>query len=355
MTKILVLSNMYPSRNAPEYGIFVKKFVSQVEELKVSYDKIILHKGKNKIDKVIKYLYFFSKIFITILLKKYDVIYIHYPSITGIPVILASKFKKIKIYTNIHGTDLVPVSNLEKKLAKNTIKLLEKSNKIIVPSKYFKKIIVEDYLINPRDIMIYQSGGVDENIFFPIESKKYSKDEITLGFVGRIVPEKGWKNIIEALEIIIKLNLEIDIKIIIVGDGKDYEKFKENLILLSEFIDIEMITSVNQNKLNIYYNKFDVLLFPTFKESLGLVGLESLSTGTPVIGTDIPPVNEYIVDRGNGFLFKKGSSEELTAAIIKFINLDFSQRSNMSKNAYGSAKKYFSSNIIDNLEKILKQ
>lgn len=353
MNKILILSNMYPDEHSPEYGIFIKNFVNQIEELEIPYDKIVLYKTRNKMEKIFKYGYFFIKILITILFKNYNIIYVHYPSITGIPVIIASKLKSIDIYTNIHGTDLIPVSNLEKKLLKNTIKLLKISKKIITPSRYYKNIVTNKYLIDSSDVAVYQSGGINENIFFPINQKKYRNNKVTLGFVGRIVPEKGWKNIIEALKIIIKLELKFDIKLIVIGDGKDYTKFKDNLNLLSKFIDIEINTSVAQKKLNEYYNKFDVLVFPTWKESLGLVGLESLATGTPVIGTNIPPINEYIKDSNNGFLFKKESSEDLALSIIKFIKLDSLQRRNMQRNAYNSSKKYFSSNVLNNLKNII--
>lgn len=75
-------------------------------------------------------------------------------------------------------------------------------------------------------------------------------------------------------------------------------------------------------ELNELYNQSDVMIFPTMLyESLGLVGIEAMACGCPVIGSNIGCLPEYIKDGITGFLFESGNSHELAERITYFINL----------------------------------
>src|SRR5699024_9940567 len=100
---------------------------------------------------------------------KYDIIYIHYPSISAIPILKIIRIKKLNIFTNIHGTDADPVTSKEIRLEKNTQKISKLSKKIIVPSQYFKELVVNKYNINENKVTVYPSGGVDTNVFYPMD------------------------------------------------------------------------------------------------------------------------------------------------------------------------------------------
>lgn len=352
MNKILILSNMYPNTTNPEYGIFVKNFVDQIKILKIPYEKVVMSKTKNRFRKIINYIIFFSKAIFKMLFGDYKAIYVHYPSISGIPVIFVSLFKNIIIYTNVHGTDVLPVSNLEKKLVKNTSKLLNNSEKIIVPSNYYKNIIVEDFKIENPNIYIYPSGGIDSEIFYPIENLNVESNKFTFGFVGRIIKTKGWKVFTEALKKIEQEYIDIDIKIIVIGEGKDYDDLLSQLNELELFLEVELVPFVNQERLNEYYNEFDALIFPTFKESLGLVALEAMFTGTPVIASDISPLNNYINHQSNGVLFKKGSSIDLKNKMIDFINAKERKKKDMGIRAFKSSRIYSKEHAENTLKNI---
>src|SRR5699024_10007702 len=105
--------------------------------------------------KAIRYFWFFIKTFVVLLIKNYDIVYLHYGSITSIPVLWAAKFKKMNIYTNVHGTDVCPVTDKEKKLERNTEKICGISSKVIVPSLYFKKIILAKYVVGKENCVVF--------------------------------------------------------------------------------------------------------------------------------------------------------------------------------------------------------
>lgn len=347
--KILLLSNMYPSTSYPSYGIFVKNFADNLESNGITYDKVVMLKSNTKLKKLYTYFTFFIKAFFTVLLKKYDIVYIHYPSITAIPVLIVSKIKKINIYTNIHGTDADPVTEKEKKLEKNTGKAVKISEKIIVPSQYFKDMISKKYNLAEEKISVYPSGGINTELFYPqleneIEATRkellVESEEMIIGFVSRIEKPKGWKIFIEALNELKKQKKLMNVKVIIIGSGSEENKLKT---LITEYqLSENVITKklVSQSELNNYFNAFDFFVFPTEKESLGLVALEAMATKTPVIGSNIAPLNNYIVPKETGFLFEKENPIELTKAIINMMELNTADFAEMKEQAFKKSQEY---------------
>src|SRR5699024_6610064 len=109
-------------------------------------------------------------------------------------------------------------------------------------------------------------------------------------------------------------------------------------------INIEYFSFTDHYNLNIYYNKFDALIFPTYKESLGLVALEAMATGTPVIASDIPPLNNYIENKKNGLLFDKGSSYSLKEQMQFFMMLKQKELDILHKNAFNESRNYSEDN-----------
>lgn len=351
--KVLLLSNMYPSTAHPSYGVFIKNFANNLESNQISYDKVVMFKSDTKTKKLYSYLIFFLKVFFTVLFKKYDVIYIHYPSITAIPVLMVSKFKELTVYTNIHGTDADPVTKKEKNLEKNTKRTIEISEKIIVPSLFFKDMIKKKYTIAEEKIVVYPSGGINTQIFYPQTKKSIQRtrnklygesNNIIIGFVSRIESPKGWVTFVESLNELNKQNKLSNIKAVIIGSGseeieltaliKDYQ--------LSDYVIRENL--VSQLELNDYFNSFDFFVFPTKKESLGLVALEAMATKTPVLGSNIAPLNDYIISGKNGFLFEKENYRELTRFIMEILELKTSDFIEMKERAFNTSQEYTKEN-----------
>lgn len=98
------------------------------------------------------------------------------------------------------------------------------------------------------------------------------------------------------------------------------------------------------------------MIFPTMLyESLGLVGLEAMACGCPVIGSNIGCLPEYVKDGITGFLFESGNSHELVDKIINFYELSTSQREKMQLEAIKMAQRYDSDKISQVLVSKLKE
>ena len=143
-------------------------------------------------------------------------------------------------------------------------------------------------------------------------NRNYKKDN-TLGYVGRLENEKGILELLEAIKSI-KEKLP-QVNWCIIGAGSLKEKVIEFLKNNNLNNTVKLFDPVAQDKLNEFYGNFDCLVFPTYRESLGLVAVEAMSCGVPVLGSDIPALREYISHKNNGYLFEAKSSSAITDAV----------------------------------------
>lgn len=360
--RILVISNMYPSNKVPNYGTFVKNFCNQLDELNINYKKVVMTKDSNKI---FSYLFYYIKICFHVLFSKYDYVYVHYASHNALPLLLLKKIKNFHVFTNVHGGDVVPQTSMQRKMQKYTMELLEISRKVIVPSLYFKNLMIAKYNISQEKITIYPSSGVNNKVFFPYsvdQKQNIHFDNINknsnisyIGFVSRIESGKGWDTFLNAISLLKEKGFLLNKKVIIVGNGKEYDQFVELITNLDLSKHIILFQSLPQEKLADIYNILSVFCFPTEREgeSLGLVGLEALACGVPVIASNFAAPKDYIIDNYNGFKFEKGNSAELAKKLEEYFDLSIEERRKISQNAYLSCADYFSETLKEKLKLIL--
>lgn len=360
--KVLVVSNMYPNNKYPHYGTFVKKFTNEIEVLSITYDKIVMKKEENSLVKYFKYLFFYMHTFFRIILSSYDIVYVHYISHSSIPILLAKKFKNFRLFSNVHGSDVVPENSKQIMFQKITSRALQRSDKIIVPSQYFLDYVSKKYSINKGNIYIYPSGGVDTNIFNQKNSlevdrfmSKYNipNKKLTFGIAGRLSENKGWDTFLYAVHFLVKEG--IDANYIVVGNGREEKKYFElieKLNLSNHIIKLDMLP---QSELAIFYNVIDYLVFPSKREgeSLGLVPLEAMACGTPVISTNYAAPKDYIVDGVNGYTFPVDDYKLLSEKMKRIVIQSEKYNKELIKNAIHTSKKYQTEKTRVDLKKIL--
>lgn len=349
--RILVVSNMYPSKDAPSYGVFVKNFCDQLAELDISYSLSIMLKSRGRLSKVWSYINFYIKTFFKCILGKYDIIYVHYASHSSIPVIFASKFKKLHIYTNLHGSDVIPENKKQEKMQRFTRDILILSYKIIVPSKYFKRVVAKKYGVNLDKLYISHSGGVDRKIFFKEINVKKNFDILRIGFVGRISYGKGWNTLLNACSMLNNSNYHLTI----VGNGPQMNQMNAEIEKLHLSPYVKILDLIPQLQLRGIYNEIDVFVFPTEREgeSLGLVAIEAMACGTPVIASDFAAPSDYIINGYNGYKYEMGNAKKLSEILLKFQSLSYEERRCLELGALETAVLYSKENVTEELKHIL--
>ena len=343
-----MISPMYPSVKDPVYGTFIKTYFDLFCRYNSGTTNLICIRGRSYSlgAKVIKYLVFYSQIFYHLLFKKYDVIYVQTITTTIPPIKIVSAIKKINLVFNVHGSDVITVSRKTEFLKRLSIPLLYKAQLIVVPSDHFKSVVLDMFpRLKNGKVFVSPSGGVDICYFSP--SPNRSKI-MTLGYVSRIDNGKGWDDF---LELIAKLNCKgYKVKGIIVGRGADEGKLLQMIKIKELFNYIDYIGPVAHDKLPKLYNMFDLFVFPTRRsEALGLVGVEALACGVPVIGSNIGGIPDYIINGENGFLFKTGDIEDMFNKTILYFNLNTQEKDRMSRNARRMAEKFETNKVMKDL------
>lgn len=361
--KILLISNMYPSKRFPSYGVFVKNFEMGLIDKNINIEKIVLEKEIKKSKKIIKYIKFYIDIFLRIIIKKYDLVYVHYASHSAIPIILANKIKKINLFVNVHGSDVIPQKQNQYKYQKYVEKVLRISKKVIVPSIYFKELVINKYNINREKVEIYPSGGINEEKFYFINQKtelkkKYNINEemFVIGFVGRIDIGKGWDIFLKSLKNLVDNNKFEGKVALIVGSGSQINDFNNMINKLELNRYIIHFNLLPQSELKNIYNIIDVLCFPTMGESLGLVGLEAMMCGVPVIGSKVGALPEYIIENETGKLFEKSSYLDLANKVLELyveINNNHKNRTKYIEKCIAKAKEYESKKVNNEIYDII--
>lgn len=354
--KILLVSNMYPSKEHVNYGIFVKNFENAMLEEDVEFVNKALIKGKsqNVFEKIKKYFFFYFDIIRFSLRNDFDIIYVHYLTHSAIPFIFLRFFIKKPIVINVHGSDVFPISKLGRLLQWFTLHVLRSASLIVAPSKYFKNVLIKNFGISEDKIYEYPSGGINTSLFQPASVEK-TELFFYVGFVSRLDFGKGWDVLVEAIKIIREQNLIKNLKVIVIGEGCQKE---ELLNMIQEYHleeTIKYLGNIEHVELPKYYNDMDVFVFPTQREeSLGLVGLEAMSCGIPVIGSNNAGLKDYI-NNNNGFLFDTGDVESLKDILVEFYELSPEIKKKFSQNARYTAMQYDKISVNVKLKKTLEE
>jgi D-inositol-3-phosphate glycosyltransferase len=120
-------------------------------------------------------------------------------------------------------------------------------------------------------------------------------------FVGRIEPLKGIDVLLRAVS-----KMEGDFRLLAVGgDGKEAARQAELRALVDELGISERVSfldAVPHNDLPLYYNAADVCVVPSYYESFGLVALEAMACGVPVVASRVGGLRETVQDGETGYL-----------------------------------------------------
>ena len=331
---------MFPSSQTPSYGTFVKTNYDQLQKQGFTLEKVVLDTKHSKfLGKVFEYTNFFLKTVFKILFSKYDVIYVHYLTISTLPLLILSILgKKLRFIINIHGDDLVGERTIHKILGFANGRLLREAIGIVLPSEYFLNEMVKRFptLDLESKSHISYSGGVDLRVFKPNDICIRHQGNIVFGYVGRIEEGKGWEDLVKAIDL---LPSDLHAEFRFYGSGAQFELLRERasqsinskMIIVSGPIAYEQVPAV--------FRSFDYFIFPTHRESLGLVLLESMASGVPAIVSKIEPISTIYSFSKIGF-FETGDLESLKNSILNHYALSNEEYALIQASLLNQVKKY---------------
>ncbi|MGL5245495.1 MAG: glycosyltransferase [Sarcina sp.] len=218
---------------------------------------------------------------------------------------------------------------------------------MVAPSKWLANLVQKSYLNKYRVQVI--NNGIDLNIFKPTESNlrefydiKHKK--IILGVANVWDERKGLRYFLE-----LNKRLHSDYQIIIVGlTEKQKQELPSNIIGITRTNSVEELVKL--------YTVADVFVNPTLEEAMGLVNVEALACGTPVITFNTGGSIECI-DNTCGIIVNKGDINMLYEEITKYFN---NKKNNYAISSIERAHKYYDKNkrfldYVNLYEEIIKK
>jgi D-inositol-3-phosphate glycosyltransferase len=227
---------------------------------------------------------------------------------------------------------------------------VRESHRIIASTEREKDDIVRYYGASPEKIGVVPCG-VNRELFKPADKKTVRQklnldDDKILLFVGRIDPLKGVEQLLEAVSY---LKDNSTLRLVIIGGDDDDDDAVTWLKEVTKKLDLtDRVTFhglVKHNELPLYYNAADVTVVPSYYESFGLVALESLACGTPVVATDVGDMSNIIIQGETGYVVPENDPGELADKIG--IILSKSGNSESALAIRESIKRYDWANIAD--------
>jgi len=200
-------------------------------------------------------------------------------------------------------------------------RVLNNSDRIVVLSEFSKDRLYQFHGITGKKIEIIP-GGVDLKKFYPAHDKMQIRKDLNipgkkmiLFTVRNLVQRMGLENLIVAIKEVVKVAPEI--YLVLGGDGP----LKKDLIALTKQLGVEdfirFVGFIPEEEIPAYYKMADLFVLPTLElEGFGLVTLEALASGVPVLGTPVGGTVEILKNLNPNLLFKDTSSESIAELIL---------------------------------------
>jgi len=169
------------------------------------------------------------------------------------------------------------------------------------------------------------------------QASRKSKDGRICLYVGALRPIKGVEYLIRAIPKVLKRFPET--RFVLVGDGPDREKIARWIAAYGLSQSVELAGYVFHDRLPAYYQQADLFVMPSLNEAQGLVALEAMACGLPVVASQVGGIPEMIQDGHNGLLVPPKDSDALAGAIIRVLD-DRTLRGSLSQNALQAARKF---------------
>lgn len=244
----------------------------------------------------------------------YDIIHCHSWIFFTVAMELRRRYH-VPIVTTLHRLEAFRGELYENAINHHFIMELDKlvcnkSDAIICVSKDMENQV---YSISGRkEAVAVLPNGINVNDFeIQLDSRYYEPTRIL--FVGRLEPEKGLLILLKALEYLHQQNIAISLTV--VGEGTQTDILEKG----DFFYPLNYLHKLDSKQISKIYAKHDIVVVPSLTEPFGIVAIEALAAGLPVIASRVGGLADIISDSQLGYLFEKGDYHALAQLLLNMI------------------------------------
>ena len=250
--------------------------------------------------------------------KELDVLHAHYAIPFGAAALLAKQIvseRDLKVVLTLHGTDITLVGN-NVSFKPVTTMTIQHADAVTVVSNWLREETVRQFPIDRELSVVYNfidpERHEDETCHCIPDCPRRSQK--TLMHISNYRPVKRVRDVVAVFAGVAR---QIDSRLILVGDGPELPVARE---AAEELGVLDRVTFVGvADRVAPLLAAADLLLLPSSTESFGLVALEAMASGVPVIGTDIGGIPEVVRHGETGYLAPVGDIERMTTCALDLL------------------------------------
>jgi 1,4-alpha-glucan branching enzyme len=210
---------------------------------------------------------------------------------------------------------------LQELTIKREEELISYSDRVIVCSDYMEKELQREFAFRKEKLAVIPNGvskveefEESENIKLLLE--RYSHQRLVLA-LGRMVPEKGFDIFIDAAAIILKDYP--DCLFVVGGKGPLLDTYRKRVIQLGLERSVIFVGFLYEQEKTMILRRCDLMVVPSHYEPFGIVALEGMVAGKPVIASRTGGLATILEDNLSGLYFEAGTVEQLVGQIVKVL------------------------------------
>jgi len=280
-----------------------------------------------------------------------DVIHAHYAVPHAVSAFLAKQIlggSHPKIVTTLHGTDITLVG-ADESFYRVTKFAIEVSDGVTAVSRYLKDRTVADFALTKPIEVIYNFVDTSKGPRGrPSDRTHWAPGgEKILVHASNFRPVKRVTDVVRIFDLVRK---RVGAKLLLVGEGPE-KIFARELVKELRLTDHVHFLG-EQDYLESILALSDLLLLPSEQESFGLVALEAMSCGVPVVGSRVGGLPEVVLHGETGYLFPVGEIREMADASVRLLSSP-EEHGRMSEGSRKRAREHFeASTIIPQYERL---
>ena len=245
---------------------------------------------------------------------KLDVIHTHHPVLLGQTAARKAAELDLPLIFTFHTqyweyTHYIPFpQEIIQEFLKNAVhrwlrEFMQKCQHIIIPSESLRDILVRDYGLHERYSVI--PTGTDLEPFLNADGKalraeKGWQKEIVLISVGRLAPEKNWDTLIQGFAKVHTKHPEA--RLVLIGDGSARQSLEALSVELGIADRVTFTGSIPFEEIPRYLKAADLFAFASVTETQGIVTMEAMAAGLPVVAVDGPGTRDIVQNGKQGYL-----------------------------------------------------
>ena len=261
-----------------------------------------------------------------------DIIHGHYLFPAGAAAVEVGKEHGIKTYVTAHGSDMFELYKNQSFMRSTIRRVLDDADGVFAVSNALRHEIIATGVVGISNKTKLSWNSVDINKFSTKPNDSFKReyrleDKPIVLFIGNLIKRKNVDSLLEAKKV-----ANSDYYLVIVGDGPLFKKLRKKV---EEENIRDVIFTGARDDVEEIIPSCDVLILPSFSESFGLVLIEALACGKPVIGSNVGGITEIIND-DVGLLVNPTKISSIAIAVDRIVN-DENLRLVLSMNARNRA------------------